>query len=221
AGAKKAAIKVAVPQTADAMGNRTDTGATAVMSAGLDLAAVNKAGASVDFSAGRPLAAMVAAALDLPLNVILAESDQGEAADLDVPTVKAMQFRQQQWSEGLVRMFAYLGARTAKIVFPPIQAAPLHRVIQAIVTAASAGVLFPSEVRDLIVKALRSYGIDPRAGLPDPGEWKAYASPQAANPGTPPQQTPNDTATGPPDQRTAGGALADGDHEMRKSQGST
>lgn len=217
--AKKAAIKIAAPQNYDpTTGQRSDVGGAVAMGQGVDLLAVNKAGANVDFEAGKPLAAMVASSMEVPLTTILSESNASTDEALDMPTVKSAQARQEQWAENIVRMLEYLGGAGVKVQFPPIQAAPIHRVVQAIVTAAAAGVLFPGEVRDLMIKALHGYGIEPKAGMPEPGEWKQYVTPAALNPGTTPQQTPNDTDTGPNDQRTAGGALADGDHEQRSSE---
>lgn len=217
--AKRAAIKIAAPQNVDpTTGQRSDAGAVATMGQGVDLLAVNKAGANVDFEAGKPLAAMVASAMEVPLTTILSESSAATDEALDMPTVKSAQARQEQWAENIVRMLEYLGGAGVKVQFPPIQAAPIHRVVQAIVTAASAGVLFPAEVRDLIVKAMHGYGIEPRSGLPEPGEWKQYVTPQALNPGTSPQQTPDDTGSAPDGQRTPAGAQADGDHEMRPTE---
>lgn len=219
--ATKAAAKLANPVNYDTgTRQRSDAGGIVAMGQGTDLLAINKAGANVDFNAGKPLAAMVAAGLQVPLTTLLAESTAATDEALDMPTVKAAQARQEQWSEAIVRMLKYLGCRNVVVTFPPIQAAPVHRVIQAIVTAASAGILFPEEVRDLIVKALHAYGIDPKNGLPKAGEWKQYVTPAALNPGTTPQKTPNDTGTpGAGDgDRTPAGAQADGDHEQRPSE---
>ena len=217
---KSAAIKIA--SMPNMQGNaRTDVGATIATPGGLDLTAVNKAGASIDFNAGRPLAAMVAAGLEINLVTIVGESDNSSSstteATIDLPTVKAMRARQGIWGDELAKIFRYLGASTAKIKFPPIQSAPIHRVIQAIITAAASGVLFPAEVRDLITKAMVSYGMDPKAGLPDPGEWAKYANPTQANPGTTPISTPDPTGTGT-SKRSPAGATSDGSHEMRPSQ---
>lgn len=215
-GAKSAAIKLAQPANTAGI----DAGGTTTLPGGMDLVAVNKAGANVSFEAGRPLAAMVAAGLEVPLSVILAETEGGTnnaEATLDPATVKAIQARQRLWTDEFVRMLNYLGATTAKVIFPPIQSAPIHRVVQAIITAASSGTLFPTEVRDLIVKALSDYGIEAKSGMPKPGEWAAYANKAQQNPGTSPLNTPDATGTGDTG-RSPAGALADGDHELRPTQ---
>ena len=213
AGAKSAAIKVATPN-----GSSNDTGATTTLPGGMDLMAINKAGANVDFEAGKPLATMVAAGLEIPLSALLSEDAGSADALLDPTTAKAMQARQRLWAAEFARMFTYFGVVKPKITFPPIQAAPVHRVVQAIVTAAASGVLFPEEVRGLMVKAMIDYGIDALPGIPAPGEWAKYANPVQANPGTSPLNTPDPTDTGT-SGRSPAGALADGDHEQRKSAG--
>lgn len=212
-GAKQAAVKVAQPNNRAGI----DAGATTTMSGGMDMTAINKAGANVNFDAGRPLAAMVAAGLEVPLSILLAEPKQSTnnyEISLDPSTVKAAQSRQRLWTNEFTRMFKYLGANNAKVKFPPIQSAPIHRVVQAIVTAASSGVLFPAEVRELTVKAMANYGIDPKKGLPEPGQWAEYATPAQDNPGTTPQNTPDNTDN----KRSPAGPLADGDHEQRPSE---
>lgn len=213
AGAKKAAVRIAQPTNTRGV----DAGATVPMPGGMDMVAINKAGANVSFDAGRPLAAMVAAGLEIPLAVLLAEPKQSAnnyVISLDPATVKSAQSRQRLWVNELTRMFAYLGASNAKVTFPPIQSDPIHRVIQSVVTAASTGMLFPAEVRELIIKALADFGVSFKNGVPEPEEWAAYANAKQLHAGTTPQATP-DAAGG---QRSPAGALADGDHEMRPTE---
>lgn len=205
-GAKGAAVKIA--RSAEQKG--IDAGATVTTPGGMDLVAINKAGANVSFDAGRPLAAMVAAGLEVPLSILLAEPRQSTnnyEISLDPSTVKAAQARQALWADELTRMFVYLGATRASVEFPPIQSAPIHRVVQSIVTAASSGVLWPEEVRELIVKTLVDFGLNAKSALPEPEEWQAYANKSQLNPGTSPLNPPGDS-----------GPLADGDHEQRPSE---
>lgn len=211
-GAKSAAIKIA------RQGEGIDAGHTVTTPGGMDFIAINKAGANVSFDVGRPLAAMVAAGLEVPLTIILAEPRQSTnnyEISLDPSTVKMGQARQALWADELERMFKYLGATTAKVEFPPIQSAPIHRVIQSIVTAASSGVMWPEEIRELIVKTLVDFGLNAKKVLPGPEEWQAYAAKAQQNPGTSPFNTPDNSDD---TSRSPAGALADGDHEQRPSE---
>ena len=213
-GANKAAVRLARPAGVPGI----DAGGTASMSGGMDMVAINKAGANVSFDAGRPLAAMVGAGLEVPLSILLAEAGQSTnnyEISLDPSTVKSVQARQDIWIDEFERMFRYLGATTAKVEFPPIQSAPIHRVIQSIVTAASTGIMWPEEVRELTIKTLVDFGLNPKDGLPDPEEWQAYSSPKQENPGTPPLNTPDGSNS---KNRSPAGAMADGSHEMRPSE---
>lgn len=211
-GVKGAAVKIARP------GEGIDAGATVTTPGGMDFVAINKAGANVNFDTGRPLAAMVAAGLEVPLSILLAEPRQSTnnyEISLDPSTVKMGQARQAVWADELTRMFVYLGATRAKVQFPPIQSAPIHRVIQSFVTAASTGVMWPAEVREVIVKALMDFGLTPKGTLPAPEQWQAYAAKSQQNPGTSPFNTPDNSD---PTSRSPAGALADGDHEQRPSE---
>ena len=75
-------------------------GATAVM-AGATLEAIPKSGATLDAESGRPLAAMVAAALGLPVTMLLADPGQtgarAVAETLDRPTILEFKGRQRLW----------------------------------------------------------------------------------------------------------------------------
>lgn len=75
-------------------------GATAVM-AGATLEAIPKSGATLDANSGRPLAAMVAAALGVPVTMLLADPGQegarAVAATLDKPTALGFKARQRLW----------------------------------------------------------------------------------------------------------------------------
>ena len=213
-GAKSAAVKLAQP-----IGGSSESGATSTLPGGMDLSAINKSGANVDFAAGKPLATMVAAGLEIPLSAMLAEDAGSSDALLDATTAKAMQARQRLWADAFEDMFRYMGIPKPRVIFPPIQSAPVHRVVQAIITAAASGVLYPDEVRGLIVKAMLDYGIEPKPGLPKPGEWSDYANPAQQHPATPPIPTPDPTATGAAGSKSPAGPTFDGDHEQRPSQG--
>lgn len=89
------------PTGASPSGNPTNAGATAVMDADVSLEAIPKTGATIDSGSGRPLATMVAAALDVPVTALLADPGQtgarAVAETLNQPTRLAMQQRQALW----------------------------------------------------------------------------------------------------------------------------
>lgn len=77
-------------------------GATAILPPDTALQAINKTGASFDSESGRPLAAMVAAALEVPVTMLLADPGasgaRATAETLDQPTELPMELRQQLWT---------------------------------------------------------------------------------------------------------------------------
>lgn len=83
------------------VGNTNNAGATAVMDADVSLEAIPKTGATIDSDSGRPLATMVASALDVPVTALLADPGQtgarAVAETLNQPTRLAMMQRQTLW----------------------------------------------------------------------------------------------------------------------------
>jgi hypothetical protein len=75
-----------------------------------DLTPINKSGATLDADSGRPLAMMVAAAMDIPYTILMGDADMGNLATaktLDRPTELAMQSRRESWSAVLRRLCGY------------------------------------------------------------------------------------------------------------------
>lgn len=93
-------------------GNPNVMGATAVISDEVTLEAIPKTGATIDSKSGRPLAAMVAAALDVLVTTLLADPGQTSARavaeTLNLPTRLAMQQRQSLWAEAYRAILAYV-----------------------------------------------------------------------------------------------------------------
>jgi hypothetical protein len=87
-------------------------GATAIVSEGASLEAIPKTGATIDSDSGRPLAAMVAAAVDVPVTMLLCDPGQtgarAVAATLDQPTELGMGMRRDRWSEMHRRILSYV-----------------------------------------------------------------------------------------------------------------
>ncbi len=248
AGVKRAAAQIARPIPSDVNGRQQAVGATVSMTDSSDLTAVNKAGANISFEAGKPLAAMVASALEVNVEHLLSTADApGGSETLDTPQLKAMTARQKIVARAIRQIFVYFGFKTVTPVFPPIQWEPVHRVLQAITTAASTNALFPEETRDLVVTAMRQLGIDPLPGIPEDGRNAEFvsginaaeqaqqqadlaqqgidnqadaAAAKAKGVNDNPGTSPQKTpkGSGKGGKRSPAGATADGDHEQRKSQ---
>lgn len=157
-GVSGAATKVAAQPTRDPFtGEVSGVGGTAVMGMGTSLSTIGRTGGSVDFSAGLPLAAMVAAGLEIPLTSLTADggsSNRSAAETLEAPTLKAMKARQQLWGGYFERLFDYLGKPNVKVIWGQIDAGDILRKMQAITAALPLNVLHAEELRELVVTAL-------------------------------------------------------------------
>lgn len=114
-GSKAAAVRAQV--TADPTRDRYThepnvAGATLTLPPDVALEAVSKNGATIDAESGRPLAMMVAAALGVPVTMLLADPGlsgaRATAETLDQPTELEMQQRRELWSGVYRRVLAYL-----------------------------------------------------------------------------------------------------------------
>lgn len=87
-------------------------GSSVEMSEGQKLEAVPKSGATIDSESGRPVLAMVAAALGLPVTTLSADPGQtgarAVAETLNLPTRLEFQFRQKLWTEAYRAMSGYV-----------------------------------------------------------------------------------------------------------------
>ena len=102
--AKTVAAKVgAAPTTEVRGGNQAGVGAHIVTDPNTTLEAIPKTGATIDSDSGRPLAAMVATALEVPVTMLLGDPGvtgaRATAATLDQPTELGFQLRQELWAE--------------------------------------------------------------------------------------------------------------------------
>jgi hypothetical protein len=98
--------------------NGSTAGATAHLGPGQTLEAIPKSGATIDSGSGRPLAAMVAAGLDVPVTMLLADPGvtgaRATAETLDQPTELMASMRRDEWSDYLRRIFGYVIDMAAK-----------------------------------------------------------------------------------------------------------
>jgi hypothetical protein len=121
ARARLAAAPGRDPQT----GQAQDVGATAIIPPEMALEAIPKSGAVIDAESGKPLASMVASALDVPLTMLLADPGQtgarAVAETLDQPTELVMKQRQQVWAEALRDILTYVIAEAVRAPRGPLK----------------------------------------------------------------------------------------------------
>lgn len=100
-------------------------GATAHLGAGQNLEAISKSGATIDADSGRPLAAMVAAGLDVPVTMLLGDPGvtgaRATAETLDFPTELMAGMRRDEWSDYLRRILGYVIDMAAKAPAGPLR----------------------------------------------------------------------------------------------------
>ncbi|WP_100499364.1 hypothetical protein [Geodermatophilus chilensis] len=94
-------------------GEATDpVGATALMSPDAAMAPMHSSGATINADSGKPLAGMAAAALDVPLTMLLADPGttgaRAVAETLDRPLQLTTGSRQQLWTDWLKALFAHV-----------------------------------------------------------------------------------------------------------------
>lgn len=106
-----AAIRASADPLVGVTDPRAESGQTAAM-AGVELQAVSKSGATIDSESGKPLAAMVAAGLGLPVTLLLADPGQtgarAVAETLDKPTILEMGMRRLLWQSALGRILVHV-----------------------------------------------------------------------------------------------------------------
>jgi hypothetical protein len=160
---------------------------------------INATGSNVDFDNGDALASGIAAGLEVSKVVILSDSGSSNRAaeeGLDLPTLKAMESRQQVHVERFMEIFEFWGAKVdlnmssqlltieeemevyesagekpepseyASVVFPPIEASSEKDHVAALGTAMELNVLFPAEVRREVLEAMNISPIKPWWELP-------------------------------------------------------
>jgi hypothetical protein len=179
AGAANSAARIAEqPRRDPNSGEVLDIGGTAVMSGGLDMQLMGKMSGGVDFDKFDPVAGLIAAALDVPLSVLIGNSD-AEDKSLEASVVNAMQMRQKAWSEFFIAIF---DRSKIEVVWPKIRTEPEYRRIQAIEIANRSNTLHPNELRQL---TLEGFGIegDPE-DLPDPKKNNSYLMAKALSDNT-------------------------------------
>lgn len=198
----------------DKMSTLQGTGATASLGADQDLLAVSKAGAGIEFSAGTPLAAMVAAALDVPLSVLLTDGSaggrQGAETALEEPTFKALELRRQVHKDLVRRVLRAAGFKT-EVDLAPLSNDLIQRWGQVVTLGLQNGILHRVEARELFLRRFAPVNAKPVSTLPD---WEDLSAPQ-------PQQFNDEEDQGKDDGNTGVGPLSDGTNSSRDGEGKT
>jgi hypothetical protein len=100
-------------------------GGTAITGAGHILEAIPKSGATIDAESGRPLAMMVAAALGIPVTMLLSDPGQtgarATAETLDLPTELTMGQRREVWTHADDRILRYVIAEAVRAPRGPLK----------------------------------------------------------------------------------------------------
>lgn len=123
AGLTKSLSKIAWRATGDTRGRAAKAaaaaratvdvaGQTVTAGPGNGFEAVSKSGATIDSDSGRPLAAMVAAGLGIPVTTLLADPGvtgaRAVAETLDKPTILEMGMRRLLWQSALTRIYRHV-----------------------------------------------------------------------------------------------------------------
>ncbi len=148
-GAQAAAATIATPSS---------SGSTAIMGADMELSALPRTSNSVDLGNGKPLAAMVASALEVSVIALMSDPGTsgayGVAQTLDVPTTKAMQARQKLWENYLKRVLLFFGEKNAEIKWPKMETESSFRQLQSLALAKESNAIWPDEFRNAVLDEL-------------------------------------------------------------------
>lgn len=133
-------------------------GSTAVLGADMELSSLPRTSNSVDLGNGKPLAAMVAAALEVSVVALMSDPGTsgayGVAQTLDVPTTKAMQARQRLWELYLERVMRFFGQRDTEVKWPKMETESSYRMVQSLALAYESGAIWQDEMRNAVMDEL-------------------------------------------------------------------
>jgi hypothetical protein len=163
---------------------------------GVNLEAVSKSGATIDSESGKPLAAMVASGLGVPVTLLLADPGvtgaRAVAETLDLPTMLEMGMRRLQWQSVMSQVFQHViaakgmlggsqlrgltGEKTPVLDFtwPPLDRVDPVLLVGAIVQADSTEKVPPPTTARLLLGALGVKDVDEVLApyLDAQGNWK-------------------------------------------------
>jgi hypothetical protein len=174
AGAKNSAVK---------FNSMSDQAAQAAsLTGGQDINVLSSAGKGYDFSSLRPIAAEIAAPLNVSVVELLADSSAagssyGAAQTLTPSTMNAMRMRQDEWKALYFEVFRFFDLDVAEIEFPDIVEPDAYREMQRLALAWGLGAIYPDEVRPEALKMLKipSKHVTPPEGILIPNNETSLA----------------------------------------------
>lgn len=127
------------------------TGQLASMAQGNEMEIFSSAGKTYDFNGIRPVAALVAAAMEVSIVHLLSDpgaagSSYGSAANLDRPTKNAIKQRQDAWVVFLKRVIKWGTKLDVEVTFPPLDEENYRRT-QQVALADKSGLFHDDEMR--------------------------------------------------------------------------
>lgn len=175
--------KKGAANTAVKMSNMTGRGNTASMTEGSDLQFMNSAVQAYPFERLRPIAANAAAALDVQLMELLADTSAsgasyGSAAALSPSILNAKMFMQDEWIEFFTDIFEAYGIPVPEMSFDPITEPDPYRKAQELTLLSVA--LTDQEYRGAVLDQLNIEGS--AAAIPPTLAARSTAAKQAASP---------------------------------------
>jgi len=118
-----AAAALPAPRGSDL--SKSDAGGVVNLGANQNIEAIGKSGAVIDADSGRPLAAMVASGLDIPVTMLLGDPGvtgaRATAETLDKPTELMATIRRDVWADYLRRICGYVIDMAAKAPGGPLK----------------------------------------------------------------------------------------------------
>jgi hypothetical protein len=127
-GSRQAQAKTkmaAVPETDPVTGEPRHAGAAALITPGMNLEAIPKTGATIDSESGRPIAAMTATAMDVPVTMMLGDPGvtgaRATAETLDTPTETTMEMRRAVWTRARKAIYRHVIAEAVRAVDGPLK----------------------------------------------------------------------------------------------------
>lgn len=147
AAAGAVASQVMRPPTRDPLtGELQSVGGTAIGGTGTELSPVAATGSSVDFAKGSALASAIASGLEVSKVVITSDPGEGNRATaetLDLPTLKAMESRQQLHTSRFLEIFEFWG-----VDISPDNGKPKTSTVQEAALPSSGGKLPGAQTTD-------------------------------------------------------------------------
>lgn len=218
------AAQLQAPPSRDPLtGELRDIGGTMLGGGGVEMAPIGTNSASVDFTKGTPLATGIAAGLEVSLTVITSDggtSNRSGAEALDLPTLKAMESRQQLHTESFLDLFKFWEAEEAVVTWPQIYNDSTKDRITAIGTSVELGILFKEEARKETIDILGIAPYKPWDELPDPADdpQNQYDEQKAEKAFEQAQQQANDESSAIAAQGKSGGVSARGGSQTSNNQ---